>query len=256
MWEQELQFARTLAAEAGALIREGFGLGTAAVWKEDNSPVTAVDLAVNARVIERVRERFPSHGVLGEEERYEADRPMLWVVDPIDGTNPFVLGAPLSTFCLALVVDGEPVVGVVHDPYLDRMFWAATGSGAHVNETPIWVSPAPLLARQSVVLSSRALDGQVSRGELFDAADRAGAMAFNFRSFAYGAMFVAAGTAVGAMVGVPHAWDVAAVKLVVEEAGGKATDLTGGSRRYDGPGKGLLVSNGLVHDELLALLER
>lgn len=238
------------------MMQKAFGLHASATWKSDNTPVTETDMAINRMVIERVKTAFPDDGILGEEESYETSRERLWVTDPIDGTYPFTLGAPLSTFLLALVIDGQPVVGVMYDPYLDRMFWAVQGEGAYLNDQPIHVSDSDTLKRNFVVLSSREIVEHKTAGEFFDEMSDEGAVAFNFRSFAYGSGFIAAGTAVGGIIGKAHPWDVAVSKLLIEEAGGMVTDLAGNARRYDRPGNGMLASNGKVHQQLLDLLKR
>lgn len=251
---EELEFARALAAEAGQAMRASFGFHTAATWKEDNTPVTAADIAINQLIIDRISQRFPRDGVLGEEQSTGGQAERLWVVDPIDGTQAYTLGAPLSTFCLALVIDGQPVVGMILDPYLNREFWAVKGEGAFVNDRPLKVSAATEIAQNYVILSSRMGHATRTTGQCFDAIEELGGKVFNFRSFAYGSMFVAAGSAVGTLIGTGKAWDVAATKLIVEEAGGRCTDIDGKERRYDEAGNGFVASNGLVHDQLLRLI--
>jgi myo-inositol-1(or 4)-monophosphatase len=252
-YEVELDFAKELAKTAGEMTRKAFGLQTSATWKSDSTPLTETDMAINQFVIEKVQKKFPDDGVLGEEASYESKRQRLWVVDPIDGTMPFTLGAPLSTFCLSLVIDGQPVLGIIHDPYLERMFWAAKGQGAFVNDTPLHVSDAKDVARSYITLSTRMGEDRKSVGEIFDEIDKLDCKVFNFRSFAYGSCFVAAGTAVAAVIGRPKPWDVAATKIIVEEAGGKVTDVAGKERRYDADGDGLLATNGHVHERLLEI---
>lgn len=253
-YEKELAFAKDLAKVAGGMIRDNFGLETEATWKSDHTPLTTTDIAINQLVIERVQATFAGDGVLGEEASYEAGRGRLWVVDPIDGTMPFTLGAPLSTFLLSLVVDGQPVLGIIYDPYLDRMFWAAKGHGTFLNKKQLHVSDEDTLTNNFLILSTRMGDGHKSVGELFNVLEDIKCKAFNFRSFGYGSAFVAAGRAVGAILGVPNTWDAVATKIIVEEAGGKVTDINGNERRYDGPGDGLLASNGKLHGKLLELL--
>lgn len=255
-YQAELAFAKELAKKAGDMTLKNFGLSTVATWKADNTPLTETDTAINQMVIDRVRETYPGDGVLGEEDSFEPSRQRLWVVDPVDGTQPFTLGAPLSTFLLSLVVDGQPVLGIIYDMYLDRMFWAVQGGGAFLNDTQIHVSDADTLAQNYVILSSRMGDEHKTTGRLFDDIEETKRKSFNFRSFAYGSAYVAAGRSVGAVIGVPNAWDVAASKIIIEEAGGKVTDLDGNDRRYDGPGNGMLATNGRVHEQLLELIRK
>lgn len=252
----ELEFAKGLAKEAGQTTLRNFSLNTETTWKEDSTPLTKTDIEINNFVIESIQNSFPNDGVLGEEGSFEQGRDRLWVLDPIDGTQPFTLGAPLSTFCLSLVIDGQPELGIIYDPYLDRMYWAAKNIGAFLNDRQLKVSDTNTLAQSYVVLSSRMSVGRPTTGELFDAIEKKDGKSFNFRSFAYGSTYVAAGTAVGAVIGVPKPWDVAATKIIIEEAGGRVTDLNGNDRRYDSDGDGLIASNGHVHDILLELVAK
>lgn len=253
-YDHELAFAKELASQAGKMMIANLDSTSKTKWKQDNTPITETDININNFVIKKVQTTFLSDGILGEENSHEAGRDRLWVVDPIDGTLAFDLGAPLSTFCLSLVIDGLPVLGVIHDPYLNRMYWAIKGGGAYVNDEAIHVSEDAELHQKYVVLSSRMGEGLKKTGQLFDAIEATGAKSFNFRSFAYGSTYVASGKAVAAVIGVGNPWDAAATKIIVEEAGGMVTDVNGEERRYDQQGDGLVATNGLVHDEVLRLI--
>lgn len=253
-YQKELTFSKALAREAGKMMKDAFGLETTSNWKADNTPVTEADQAINRLVIQKIAQKFPDDGVLGEEESYKPTRDRLWVVDPIDGTIPFSLGAPLSTFCLALVIDDEPVLGIVFDPYLRRMFWAAIGQGAYMNSTRLHVSKTKGIAQNYIILSGRKAAIDKTAGRSFDEIEEAQGKAFNFRSFAYGSCFVAAGSAVAAVIGRPLPWDLAAPMIIVEEAGGKVTDIHGKRQRYNNCKEGLIASNGLVHERMLELI--
>ena len=255
-YDTEIAFAKSMASQAAALLNRNFGLATSATWKADDSPLTDTDVTINQLVIRGAQSEFPDDGVLGEEDSFATDRKRLWVVDPIDGTHAFVLGAPLSTFCLSLVVDGQPVLGVICDPYLNRLYWAVQGHGAYLNDSRISVSSSSSLERSHLYLSGRLSNVETTTGQLFDRVESIGAKAFIFRSFAYGSMYVANGRAAGAILGVGHPWDAAATKIIVEEAGGKVTDIDGKDRRFDQLGKGLLATNGKVHEQLLALIHK
>jgi histidinol-phosphatase len=253
-YEKELTFAKALALRAGAMTLDGFGVATKAVWKSDNTPLTVTDTAINQAVIEQVQAAFPADGLLGEEDSFETGRSRLWVVDPIDGTQPFNLGAPLSTFCLSLVIDGQPVLGIIYDPYLKRLYHAVQGNGAFLNDVSIHVSSADKFEHNYVILSSNMHGNTKTAGMIVDEIAVQNAKALNFRSFAYGSTFVANGQAIAAIIGGGHPWDASATKIIVEEAGGKATDIFGNDRRYDGEGQGLVVTNGIMHEQLLELI--
>lgn len=124
-----------LAKSAGDTMRHHFTIGMKITWKADKTPVTIADTKINALVIKVIKDTFPTHGVLGEEASdYEVGDKYLWVCDPIDGTIPYSHGIPTSVFSLALVKDGEPILGVVYDPFMERMFFAQKGEGAFMNE--------------------------------------------------------------------------------------------------------------------------
>ena len=111
-----LETAVSLARQAGEMARANFTLGMAREWKEDSTPVTVTDLAINHLVIAEIGRRFPTHGVLGEEVSSLApDHEWVWVCDPIDGTIPFSHGIPVTAFSLALTYQGETLLGVVYD---------------------------------------------------------------------------------------------------------------------------------------------
>lgn len=254
-YDTELAFAMDLARRAGLLMLTGFKAEKSTEWKEDNTPVTQTDKDVNALVIQQVQAVFPDHGVLGEEASFATDRNKLWVVDPIDGTQAFDLGAPLSTFCLGLVEDGQVKVGVIYDPFQDRMYTAVQGQGAFLNGQKIRVSDSDSLAQNYAVLSSRSIDGYKTTGELYDAIVIQKGKVFNFRSIVYGYMRVATGDAVVAVAGTIKPWDYAAAKVILEEAGATITDFAGRACEYDQINNGIIVSNGRVHEQVLALVQ-
>lgn len=138
--QEYLEFAKKLAYEAGDIMREYFQT-TDMVWKSDNTPVTQADTEINSRVIERIAAAYPEHSVIGEEESAVREGARYtWACDPVDGTMPYSHGLPISTFSLALCEDGKPVVGVVYDPFMDRLFWASVGGGAFCNDEAIHVN--------------------------------------------------------------------------------------------------------------------
>lgn len=250
-----LSFATELAEKAGAIILRYFATDLKREWKEDNTPVTEADIAVNKLVIESVLNDYPTHGILGEEESLLKESDYVWVCDPIDGTYPFSQGIPTFTFSLALTHQGEPIVAVVYDPVLKRMYTAEKGNGAFMNGKQITVSKAVKFDRQFIGVPGRRqsiLDDAAFRKELY-AED---VIFTSLNSLTYGAVMVAMGKFICLVVPKTHAWDCAAVKLLIDEAGGKTTDIYGNEQRYDGPIKGFVASNGIVHDEILAVLKK
>jgi myo-inositol-1(or 4)-monophosphatase len=246
-------FAIDMAKQAGHLMLTNFMLGMAREWKADNTPLTVTDTAINRLVIEAVQKYFPEHGILGEEESYESEREYLWVCDPIDGTIPFTHGIPLSTFCLALVHNGEAQLGVIYDPYMDRLFMAEKGRGAFLNEEPIHVSDQATLAQSALSIDSffRFPELDLLRRQLLNEK----AKIYNLYSAAYGYGLVAAGELIGGFFSNISTWDVAAAALIVQEAGGRVTDMFGQPLLFNTTEKfSCLATNGKVHDQILEMI--
>ena len=250
-----LPFAVALARDAGAIMRDNFALGMRREWKSDNTPVTDTDLKINDLVVSRIQERFPDHGVLSEERgTVREGAEYVWVCDPVDGTLAFSHGLPTSAFSLALTRQGRSILGVAYDPQMDRLVAAAEGRGATLNGQPVRVSTNDSLA-QAVIDIEGASRGQRDLHALAPALRGRGAKVPTIYSMVYSGLLVAAGEFAAVVFGNDTAWDVAALKVIVEEAGGRVTDLYGSDQRYDRPLRGALVSNGHVHDQILALLD-
>jgi myo-inositol-1(or 4)-monophosphatase len=255
--DEYLDFAKSLAQEAGKIMNRYFraeDIGTE--WKEGNSPLTMADTKVSDLVIERVKEKYPEHGVIGEEGNYEPEREMVWVVDPVDGTIPFSLAMPLSTFSLALVSrkDGQPIAGVIFDPFLDHLYSAQKGKGSWLNDKELHTTKHADLARSyfSALGSFKEAEGM---GVITDALREKGAKNFALLSQAYSAARVASGELICSIFSYGSPWDSAAAALIVAEAGGIVTDLKGKPRRYDRFDNGCLLSaNQEVHELVLEVI--
>ena len=248
------EFAIDLARKAGALMKQSFTLGMKKQWKADDSPVTETDLAINRMLIEAVQKHFPTHGVLAEEESAPvAGAEDVWVCDPVDGTIAFSHGTPTFVYSLALVHKGQSILGVVYDPILDRMVVAEHGKGAELNGEPIHVSPARSMKSIPIGVGWW-MGGIRNLGRLETELVQRGAYAMRLGSITYMGMLVALGEFAGTFFTGPDAHDTAALKVIIEEAGGKVTDLFGNEQRYDKPIRGHIASNGILHDELVALV--
>ncbi len=235
---------------------QSFTLGMKKQWKPDDSPVTETDLAINRMLITAVREHFPTHAVLAEEESAPvAGAEYVWVCDPIDGTIPFSHGSPTFVYSLALVHHGASILGVVYDPILDRMVVAERGKGAYLNAQRLKASTADSLKNTPVGVgwgknSPYALSG------VSNALTNQGAYPMNFGSITYMGMLVAIGEFTATIFGGRRSHDTAALKIIVEEAGGKVTDLSGNEQRYDQNIRGHIASNGTLHKELVDLVKK
>lgn len=249
-----LDFAKALALEAGAIMRKYF-LATDIEWKSNQTPVTQADTEINSLIIERIKAAYPDHSVLGEEESYNLGKEYTWVCDPADGTMPYSHGLPISTFSLALCLDGVPQVGVVYDPFMKRLYSASVDGGAYCNDEVVQVNQQgmknALIDMSAFPSTDPVLDVDSSvMTKVFDA----GARVTSLWSCILPSCLVAQGSYEGVVLNLATPHDSAAIKVIVEEAGGKVTDLYGNDQRYDRPTKGFIASNGVVHDELVSIV--
>ncbi len=252
--EQYLELAKEIAKEAEVIALKYFGFDTESTWKGDNTPLTVADTTINDMVIKKINEKYPDHSVQGEEKSDKKDKSKyIWVCDPVDGTMPFSNGLPIFTFSLALVDQstGQPVLGVVNDPILKNMYWAYKGSGAYRNGKKIAVSKSTSLFNTYLNTDASGKEVGYSNLPLLSQLSAKKCKVMKLLSFIYGGIQVANGKFAGAVFYNRYAHDVASLKIITEEAGGKVTDLNGEDRRYDQEGLGCIVSNGLVHDEIL-----
>ncbi len=251
-----LQFAQDLAHKAGNIMRRHLRIGIAAQTKDDGSPVTIADTEIDTVVVEAVKSAFPDHAILSEEgDISPTPAEYIWVCDPLDGTQPYTFGIPVSMFSLALVKDGAPILGVMHDPYEKRMYYAIKGEGAYLNGKKITVNDQSTLANNHVALPG-STEKLLDSGGLLHEAIQSQIKTFTFVCVTAEASLVANGQILANVYGHDSPWDIAAIKIIVEEAGGKVTSLLGDEQRYDQPIKGAVVSNGLVHDELVSIVKK
>jgi myo-inositol-1(or 4)-monophosphatase len=257
---EAFEYAKALVTEAGNYICGALAAGYETRWKADNTPVTSIDIAVNHMVIDALHRAYPDDKVYGEEASSggKTKSGYTWVLDPIDGTQ--ALGK-LDTFtvCLArLDTDGQPIFSLILNPSRNELFAAESGEPATLNGEPIHVSSRDAIKSSYVHFGSRLkFDDLASNGVAYDRLEQQGAKILNTRSLAFGCVEVAAGAMDGAFVGVTSPFEAAAVKPIVEGAGGKVTDLYGKETgRLDGEIRGLIVSNGLIHDDLVKALSK
>ena len=256
--EVYLELAKDMAYEAGEIMKKYFGKNPESELKEDSTIVTIADKEINDMVISRIEARFPEHAVDGEEASNIKATPNLWVCDPIDGTNPFAMTLAVSVFSLAYVYDGEPLVGVVYDPFTDRMFWAIKDQGAYLNGSRTYVNSKQLEPASRVNFDWWANAEYDILTPLVEISKKTNIYLLSPGSTTHAAALVAQGDFVASVFPGTKGKnvDIAAVKVIVEEAGGKVTDLFGEEQRYDGDIRGAIVSNGLVHDELVNEMKR
>lgn len=217
--------------------------------------VTMVDRLSEERIRAVISAAYPDHTVLGEElgETGSADAPARWIVDPLDGTLNYAHGFPFYCVSVALELNGTVELGVVLDSVRGELYSAVRGQGARVNGSPLKVSPTAGIREALLSTGFNSTEADIDANlPLFErglrgarAVRRAGAGALDL-------CLVARGSADGFWELTLKPWDVAAGVLILREAGGKVTGLDGSDYRLDNPQ--LVSSNGLIHDQLLELL--
>jgi myo-inositol-1(or 4)-monophosphatase len=239
-----------LAREAGALLMSFFGK-VAIEYKGDVDLVTQADRSSEALIVERIRKQWPSHDLIGEEgSRTETGSDFLWYVDPLDGTTNFAHGYPVFCVSLGLEYKGDRIAGVIFDPTRDEMFAAEKGGGSRLNGCTIRVSPAVRLAESLLATGFPSHKRHKNPNIQFyhqitlrsHGVRRAGSAALDL-------CCVACGRFDGFWEFNLNSWDTAAGVLIVQEAGGKVTNFSGGPFAIDS--REVLASNGLLHDELM-----
>jgi len=256
--ENYLEFAKKLAKEAEEVALKYFGFEVESTWKDDNTPLTKADTEINDLVIKKINETYPEHSIYGEEKSdIKEDSKYIWVCDPIDGTMAFSCGMPLFVFSIALVdqSNGLPVLGVINDPVMKTMYWATKGGGAYRNGKKLSVFETETFLNTYTLTGASGKEVGFSNLPVHQLLGEKKSRVMKFPSFIYGAIQVANGKFVGGVFYNKDGHDIAALKVITEEAGGKVTDLNGKERRYDQDGIGCLVSNGMLHDELLVVVQ-
>lgn len=250
--QELIDFARHLAQESGRLIMKYYGTQVQVIAKPDLSPVTIADREAEALMRKLIESHYPGHQVLGEEEGLSGKdgAEYQWVLDPIDGTRPFVHQVPLFGTLIGLLRNGEPVLGVIHVPPSGDLCIGAQGHPTTLNGRPVKVRPTARLEEATVLYTNTQTIWQQGHGAAFQRLlGRAGLV----RGWGdcYGHMMVAVGRADVMIDTVLKIWDVAALKPCVDGAGGLLTDKFG---KNTGVGESAISSNGKLHAQVIDLL--
>jgi myo-inositol-1(or 4)-monophosphatase len=243
--------------KAGQIQMEFLDTGFKVTKKGTIDLVTDADVAVETMFRALIAERFPDHTILAEEfgqDQETSAASHCWVFDPIDGTNNYAHGLPIFCSSLALEINGEAALGAVYDPTREELFVAERGGGAFLNGEPIHVSPAATL-----------VDAMLVTGFPYDVHKRIPEVVGLFGEFvgraravrrlgsaALDMCYVAAGRMDGFWEQYLKPWDVAGAAIIVQEAGGRVTNFTGGpfsSRHHQ-----VLATNGQVHDAMVQVI--
>jgi histidinol-phosphatase len=245
-----LEVAIGAARAAGEAALKYYRPGLAVTIKPDTSPVTEADREAERVIRDIIRRAYPDHGLLGEEYGAEGSQDVRWIIDPIDGTRNFVRRIPLWAVLIGFEEHGRITAGVILNPVTGALYTARAGGGAFVNGERLCVSDVGALSQAHFLHAGLGLVRHTPYWpgfvRLLEATDRQ-------RGFGdyYGYALVAEGKAEIYAETDLKPWDLAAAKILIEEAGGRFTDLDGTDSIYSGTA---LATNACLHDAALRLL--
>jgi len=250
--DKHLEVAIAAARAAGEIARKYFGTALQVELKGDLSPVTRADRECEQRIVEVLKASYPEYGIYGEEYGEHEGKGARWIIDPIDGTKNFIRGIPYFATLIGLEEDGEITAGVVYAPIVDDLMYAAKGQGAFDRAGRVHVSDVTDLHESTVLFGG--LDS-FKKHNLWPGFERAVDASGRQRGFGdyFGHLFIARGQAEIMLELDLQPYDLAPLKIILEEAGGRFTDFQGNATIYGG---NAVTSNGLVHDEVLAMFRQ
>jgi histidinol-phosphatase len=250
-WRSRYELAMETAHKAGQLALRYYEGELPVEWKADLSPVTAADRKAETLLRTTLLSAFPSDGFLGEESgSAPGTSGFRWIIDPIDGTRSFVRGIPLWATLVGLEYQGQQIAGVAHAPALGHTYHALRGDGAYRDSRRIRVSDVADLAEAHLFYSSVSWFVKAGRQETFLELAARTQRQRGYGDF-YGFVLVAQGSGDIMLEHGCHAWDLCAVKVIVEEAGGRLTDWRGEEDIFH---PDVVATNGRLHEPVLKLL--
>lgn len=250
-WRSRYEVAVEAAQEAGQVALKYFTGEVKVEWKADQSPVTVADREAESLLWKKFLTRFPKDGFLGEESGItQGSSGYRWIVDPIDGTKNFIRGVPIWGTLIGLEYREELIAGVINIPTLNQTWRALKGDGAFRDNTRVHVSKRSRLEESMMFYSSMSWFMKAGNEQNFIQLVRSTWQQRGYGDF-YGHLLVVQGSGEMMVEYGVHSWDVAAIKPIIEEAGGRFSNWSGEPTIHT---PDVLISNGLVHDEVLALL--
>ncbi len=255
MFSEKLEFAIEVARGAGKILRENYGKSKEINFKGEIDLVTNVDLQSEKFIISQIKGKYPDDKILAEESGESGTGGNVWIIDPLDGTTNFAHDYPKFAVSIGYVEDGVIKIGVIYDPLLDELFYAERGKGAFLNGKKLKVSEIGNL-QVALLATGFTYDVKVTGKNLSEfrhfvltvqGVRRDGSAALNLA-------YLAAGRFDGFWEYGLKPWDVVAGVLLVEEAGGRVTDMSGGE--YKIGSYEILASNGKIHGEMIEVLKK
>ncbi len=252
MIEDRREIAVKAAKAAGKILIDNFRKPLKVKSKKDKSLVTEIDLTAERKIVELIKEKYPQDNILSEESKFKtSDSDFRWIIDPLDGTHNYIHRIELFGTSIAMEFKNEVILGVIYLPLTDKLYLAQKNKGAYLNDKKISVSRRKLKNATMVYDSSIRYNKKPILGTLEKIADRV----FNIRMFGssvYHLSYIAEGRIDLDIEFNDKVWDFAAGLLLIEEAGGKATDFQG--KKWNSNTKGYIASNGIVHQEVLKII--
>lgn len=255
----DINYLKRLANKAGKIIVRNFGKVGKELkreLKEDNTPVTIIDKDINNLVTKSISNDFPEISIIAEEGNCEiTDARYRVFCDPLDGTFPFCMGLSIQTFCISILEENTPLIGLIYDPFHKRAWYAIRGKGSFLNEGRIKVSQNNRISGSQFSLIWWK-DAHYNIGKVNDKIFDVGGVSINLMSIAIFGGLIGQGLVDGSIFPSKKGWETAAMQVIVEEAGGKVTDIHGKEMTYDPKGEinGHIISNGLIHNELVEIV--
>ncbi|MEO6875279.1 MAG: histidinol-phosphatase [Opitutaceae bacterium] len=244
-------FIIELADQSGDFIRPFFGSDNLVVeTKSDASPVTLADRGAEELMRQMIRQKFPTHGIIGEE--LGSDRPdaeFVWVLDPIDGTKSFITGVPLWGTLIALLHRGQPVLGVIHQPILKQLM-LGDGTSTTLNGRAVHVRATSRIEDATFLTSDPFNPSKYQNGDAYNALRQRAKLVRTWGD-CYGYLLVAAGLADVMCDPIMNPWDIAALVPVIRGAGGVITDWKGGAAY---PAESTVAAGPALHAQVIKAL--
>jgi myo-inositol-1(or 4)-monophosphatase len=247
-------FAEELALKCGKYLKGEFLKGRCPDinWKENSSPVTDIDIAISKMVANDINNKFSGDSILTEETGLtDKGSDLLWVCDPLDGTIPFCSGSANFAFSIALLKNERVILGVVYDPVIDRLLVGQDKNGTTLNGKRIKMANVKTIKNGFIDLHT-----DINKYRLRKELIKKGCHTITCLSSVYGGMLVATGGYIAEISETTNPWDAAALKVIIEEAGGIVTDLVGNEQLYNQPINGFIATNRYLHKQLVEKIHK
>lgn len=258
--DEFLDFSINIAKKAGKLLMDYYNSqdDLNISYKEDNSILTKADVESEKLIVDAIKKEFPSHSILAEEgDKLDMDSEYTWCIDPLDGTTNFSIHYPFFCVSIALFKQIKPIIGVIYFPSQDELFYAKKGGGSYLNDRPIKVSSESAFNRAIVAFSNSRREQDIKLiSKIFLELRLLKQKLRHFGSAALELAYTACGRISGFLSIGTNMWDIAAGMILIKEAGGKITTLSGKQYTLEDEGKLFVASNGIIHENILNLLNK